>query len=130
MLDIDGVLHPAQAGTLLYLPLLEQWLRQHPSIDVVISSNWKNDRPFEALVALFSEDLRGRVIGTTPTIDGASREDEILALVSKYGIDRWIAFDDRPQDFPTTQEKHLVATSYFDGLSRVHLERAERVLSL
>lgn len=36
MLDIDGVLHPAQSGTLLYLPLLEAWLRQHTVIDVVM----------------------------------------------------------------------------------------------
>ena len=42
MLDIDGVLHPAQSGTLLYLPMLEAWLRQHTVIDVVISSNWKD----------------------------------------------------------------------------------------
>lgn len=26
MLDIDGVLHPGQSGTLIYLPLLETWL--------------------------------------------------------------------------------------------------------
>ncbi|MBO0501516.1 hypothetical protein J1C51_22350 [Chromobacterium haemolyticum] len=130
MLDIDGVLHPAQSGTLLYLPMLEAWLRRHPVIDVVISSNWKDSHFFDDLAELFSEDVRGRVIGTTPTIEDADREQEILALVASYDIRRWVALDDKPEGFPTTAGQHLVATDYFDGLTPEHLARAARALGL
>lgn len=36
MLDIDGVLHSFQSGTLVLLPVFEEWLRQWPSVRVVI----------------------------------------------------------------------------------------------
>ena len=49
MLDIDGVLHPGQSGTLIYLPLLETWLRAHPDVDVVISSNWRETHTLDEL---------------------------------------------------------------------------------
>lgn len=130
MLDIDGVLHPAQAGTLLYLPMLEAWLRKHAVIDVVISSNWKDRHFFDDLAELFSADVRERVIGTTPTIEDADREQEILALVARYDIQRWVALDDKPEGFPTTADRHLIATDYFDGLTPEHLARAARALGL
>lgn len=130
MLDFDGVLHPCQSGTLLYLPILEDWLRKHTSVDVVISSNWKDSHTFDALAALFSEDVRERVIGTTPTIENADRENEILAMAALYNIKRWVALDDRPQGFPKTADRHLIATDYFDGLKPEHLARAERMLGL
>lgn len=130
MLDIDGVLHPAQSGSLIYLPLLETWLRQHQTVDVVISSNWRDTHTLNELRALFSPDLRERVIGTTPNLDDGCREDEILALASRHHIARWVALDDRPQDFPKTGGEHLIATEYFDGISIAHLERAARALGL
>jgi HAD domain in Swiss Army Knife RNA repair proteins len=129
MLDFDGVLHPAQSGTLLYLPMLESWLRKHGRIDVVISSNWKDRDSFSDLAALFSEDLRERVIGTTPTLQDAYREEEVLALVARYDIRSWVALDDRPEGFPTTANR-LIATEYFDGISPGHLALAEQVLGL
>jgi len=108
MLDIDGVLHPTQSGSLIYLPALETWLCEHTLVDVVISSNWRDTHTIDELRAYFSADLQGRVIGTTPTLDGACREDEILSLVRKHGIATWAALDDRTQDFPRTASTHLV----------------------
>lgn len=121
MLDIDGVLHPAQSGSLIYLPVLENWLRAHPSVDVVISSNWRDSHSLDQLRAFFSEDLQERVIGTTPNLPDAYREDEIEAWAGAYGITRWIALDDRAQDFPRTAGTHLVTTEYFDGITPVVL---------
>lgn len=130
MLDFDGVLHPAQAGTLIYLPVLEAWLRRHPDVDVVVSSNWRDTHTLDELRSLFSVDIQPRVIGTTPTIEDAYREDEILALVHHYGIASWAALDDQVSQFPRTAAAHLVATEYFDGITAPTLARLAAVLSL
>lgn len=129
MLDIDGVLHPAQAGSLIYLPLLEAWLREHKCVDVVVSSNWKNTHTVEQLRRLFSVDLRDRVLGTTPDCRGV-REDEILALVERYDIELWAAVDDREEGFPTTAAMHLAKTEYFDGLVPATFTRLAWILQL
>ncbi|MDF6623942.1 HAD domain-containing protein, partial [Escherichia coli] len=81
MLDIDGVLHPGQSGTLIYLPLLETWLRAHPDVDVVISSNWRETHTLDELRNFFSIELRERVIGCTPVLPDCTRLDEILCVV-------------------------------------------------
>lgn len=130
MLDVDGVLHPGQSGSLCYLPLLEEWLRENPVVDVVISSNWRDSHTFDELLSLFSADLQERVIGTTPNIEDGYREDEILALVRKYSIAHWAALDDREQEFPTAGHDHLVATEYLYGLKTQHLERLMQNLKL
>lgn len=127
MLDFDGVLHPAQSGSLIYLPLLETWLQSFPAVEVVISSSWKGSQTLEGLRALFSASLRHRVIGTTPGLPGESREEEILHLVRQYRIGAWVALDDRAQEFPTTKFSNLVETEYFDGLAAHHLKVVERL---
>ena len=101
MLDIDGVLHPAQAGSLIYMPVLEAWLRSNVAVDVVISSNWKDTHTLEQLRAFFGVDLRERALGATPNLPGHRREDEILALVEQHDIELWPAVDDREDGFPT-----------------------------
>jgi hypothetical protein len=122
-LDIDGVLHPGQSGSLVHLPLFEGWLREHVFIDVVISSNWRDNRTFSSLCDLFSPDIQDRVIGTTPNMPYHNREDEILALCQKYGITKWVAIDDRAQEFPVTANTHLVATEYLVGVTTDDLKR-------
>jgi hypothetical protein len=128
MLDFDGVLHRAQTGTLRRLPALEAWLREFPQVDVVISSNWRDTHALPDLCAYFSADLQPRVIGTTPNIEGARREDEILALVREYGITCWAALDDQPEGFPRTAETNLAATEYYDGLTNLSLRRLSLLL--
>lgn len=130
MLDIDGVLHPGQAGSLIYLPMLEDWLRQHPQVDVVVSSNWRETRSLDELQSLFSFDIRVRIIGTTPVIPGARREDEIAALADEYGIEQWAAVDDRGSGFPHTGQHRLAKTESLDGLTKQTFERLEEILSL
>lgn len=127
MLDFDGVLHPAQSGSLIYLPLLETWLQSFPAVEVVISSSWKGSHTLEGLRALFPASLRHRVIGTTPDHPGESREDEILHLVRQYRISAWVALDDRAQEFPKTRFSNLVETDYFDGLAAQHLKKVEQL---
>lgn len=49
-LDFDGVLHPDRSTIDQFfcrLPLLETWLRKHPTVDVAISSSWRAAHPIE-----------------------------------------------------------------------------------
>lgn len=128
MLDIDGVLHPGQSGSLIYLPMLETWLREQPGVDVVISSNWRETHTLDELRGFFSDDLRPRVIGCTPILPDARREDEILFAVREYGIAKWAAIDDRTQEFPATAATNLVATDYLDGITAHSLARLTTLL--
>lgn len=129
MLDFDGVLHIAQSGHLDRLPMLEAWLRQNPKVDVVLTTNWRDTDSMEDLCACFSEDIRHRVLGGTPNLMGAAREDEILALVRRYQIRQWIALDDRFQEFLRTGPNHLVCTEYLTGLTPAHLDRMSELLA-
>ncbi|MBV6274279.1 hypothetical protein KVP09_15385 [Alcaligenaceae bacterium CGII-47] len=41
-------------------------LRAYPEIQIVLSTSWRLDKPFEQLVRLFSSDIQGRILGVTP----------------------------------------------------------------
>lgn len=98
-LDFDGVLHPGEAGTFRYLPMLEALLRRYPLVDVVISSNWRERMTFGELIDQFSEDMAQRIVGTTPAIDGENRQSEIETFCRRYGIQDWLVLDDRAELF-------------------------------
>ena len=70
MLDFDGVLHPdpCPAGDLFFcrLPVLEEVLREFPSVEIVITSTWRSTRSLSELKDFFSSDIAQRVIGATP----------------------------------------------------------------
>lgn len=128
MLDIDGVLHRAQTGTFSKLPLLEEWLRKHRDVEIVIVSSWREAWSIDELRGFFSPDLQPRVLGTTPRVLGALREDEILACVESYQIEQWVAVDDLAYEFPTTGASHLVMTDYFEGLTEQTLLELDMLL--
>ena len=75
-LDIDGVLHPDPPQPdqrLRSLPRLVEILRDHPQVEVVISSLWREKLSLDQLRDLFPADLRERIIDVTPIaerIDG------------------------------------------------------------
>lgn len=129
MLGIDGVLHRAQTGTLSKLPLLEGWLRKHGDVEVVISSAWHDSWDIDELRALFSPDLRSRVLGTTPCFFGALRETEILACVNHYHIETWVALDDAGDQFPTIGPYNLILTNHFEGITKDTLLELELILT-
>lgn len=123
-LDFDGVLHPEpcfdDAKLFCFLPKLESVLRDHPQINIVISSTWRESRSLRELQDLFSQDIAQRVIGVTPCwhdypelldVVGYQRHAEILAWIrnSDEPWVRWIAIDDKSYLFKPFL-KNLVRT--------------------
>lgn len=100
------------------MPMLEDWLRDRPGVDIVISSSWREIHQFEELVTHFSEDLQRRVLGCTPAYmsrqggqcvyadwapgpTGYRREAECRRwLLDNVDPRRaWVAIDDTPDLF-------------------------------
>jgi hypothetical protein len=126
-LDIDGVLHPDPPQPdqrLRSLPRLVEILRDHPQVEVVISSLWREHLSLDQLRDLFPADLRARIIDVTPIaerIDGwlpARREEEILEWLSASGRadEPWFALDDQAWQF-TQHRDRLIACVFYDGIT-------------
>lgn len=111
-LDFDGVTHPEpspsdQAHCLL--PLIEAVLREHPTVEIVISSSWRDHYTLEEMRDFFAPDIGARLIGVTPSIKNPGsdwlpghvpeyeREWEIESWMKSnrpWGTP-WLAIDDR-----------------------------------
>ena len=69
-LDFDGVVHPEPCNPKHYfaqLPLIEEVLREHPGVDIVISSSWRGVHTLDDMREHFSSDIAPRVVGVTPS---------------------------------------------------------------
>ena len=108
-MDVDGVLrrHDAPRYRLepACLEAFENAMRWIPEAAIVISSSWREGFSLGELRAFFPEELRARVIGTTPIApsqDGHARHREVLSYLRRHGLqDRpWIAIDDDREHFP------------------------------
>lgn len=74
-LDFDGVTHPysvikAPERQFEAVPLIEAVLREHPEVEVVLSTSWRETYPLDELRYLFSIDIAGRIVGATPNYSG------------------------------------------------------------
>lgn len=111
-LDFDGVLHPEGVGEdlhFVHLPAFEAALREFPSVQVVVSSAWRLDMPLDELRQKFSQDIRARVVGVTPSLPhleakyGQRQRECELWLRQAYpggvATPRWLALDDRESYF-------------------------------
>lgn len=146
-LDFDGVLHPQpcrQDELFERLPLLEEWLREHLQVEVVISSSWRHQVPWQAILERFSPDIRGRVIGHTPPFSEVGpalvpagilifqREAEIFAWRQVRGrlADPWIALDDFPWWF-SHRCANLLTTDPATGLTAAGMvELGQRIKTI
>lgn len=135
-LDIDGVLHPAVNYNpellLLNLPMLEDVLRQRPSVEIVVSSTWRETRALSELRALFSHDIAARIVGVTPhwrdiqdetTYGAYVRQAEIEAWLRSTGRswEQWLAVDDQKHLFKPFC-KNLLVTNAATGLTKFDCE--------
>ena len=130
-LDIDGVLHPHQRGTMELLPVLEAFLRAHPTVRVVISSTWRMQNSLEDLREFFAEDVRHQIEGVTPFINQTpfSRFQEITAYLLETGSRRWCALDDEAHLFPP-ECANLVHTRAAAGVTPDDLLAVARILGV
>ncbi|WP_342617552.1 HAD domain-containing protein [Rhodoferax sp. GW822-FHT02A01] len=145
-LDFDGVLHPDPCDRrdwFCQLPLLENVLRQHPHVDVVISSSWRYDHSLEQLRGTFAEDLRSRIVGVTPTdarpqvedwmpqalLPSHHREIECRKWLQRYRSTQthWLAIDDVREWF-APDCKNLLVTDSGKGFRPEQVEFLEKCI--
>lgn len=134
-LDFDGVTHPwGEVEDFRCLPELEAVLRDYPETRVIIASDWRTLFSLPKLVARFSEDIRPRVIDTTPTIF-PRKPDELYGLrerearqwlARKEADAQWLAIDDAPGNWPT--RARLVLTDFKRGFTDEDAGRMRRML--
>lgn len=134
-LDFDGVTHPwGEVEDFRCLPELEAVLRDYPETRVVIASDWRTLFSLPKLAARFSEDIRPRVIDTTPTIFPRKpdelyglREREARQWLARRGpTAQWLAIDDAPGNWPT--RARLVLTDFKHGFTDEDAGRMRRML--
>lgn len=134
-LDFDGVTHSDgcfSANFFCRLPLIEEVLREFPSVKIVISSSWRDHHPLDTLMRHFAGDMRTRVIGATPNakriIDRITNgglpdpkieferqwECEFWLEENRRWAERWVAIDDRPEWFEPACP-HLLLTKPATG---------------
>lgn len=135
-LDFDGVAHPwGEVEDFRCLPLIEAVVRAHDEARIVIAADWRMLFSMPELVRHFAEDIRPRIVGTTPHLvprRGSDlhglREREAMAWLAQHEPDpsqvAWCAIDDAPGNWLT--RSRLVLTDFKRGFTEedaVHLER-------
>ena len=145
-LDFDGVLHPVRTTTepkFCRIHILEDWLRNRPVVDVLISSSWREVHSFDLLQSFFADDLQTRVIGVTPlahrllgpswsrsdaerTVAIGERQFEIEQWIADSGAPErpWAALDDDPSLF-RPECRNLVTCDPDVGLTTEHLHQLD-----
>lgn len=135
--DFDGALHPIDSGDFCgeiggemgfisvrddaplfcRLPLLIDALRDHPDVQIVVSSSWRRLYSSRALRAFLGE-LADRYLGETPFLAGCSRHDEIVCFIRENELETvpWLALDDDPKNFPVSCP-NVLWTDPEDGLA-------------
>lgn len=128
-LDFDGVTHPEPCypdNLLCRLSLIEEVLKGHPTVSIVISSSWRDVYSLEQLREFFSSDFALRVIGVTPSMKRPSGDwlpghvpqyerewecDSWMRQNRPWGTP-WLAIDDRAHWFrPDCSELLLTDSS-------------------
>lgn len=135
-LDFDGVLHPSlclEREHFCRLPLFEAVMRRFPGVRIVISSSWRHHFPLAHLLARFSGDIAGQVVGTTPLVapdEPFCRHREILAYLELQGLEQaaWLALDDSSYEFPARCANLQLCDGRY-GLTEAHAEDLAQRLS-
>ncbi|WP_139146976.1 HAD domain-containing protein [Hydrogenophaga sp. PML113] len=129
-LDIDGVLHRRAPGAEKFtaLPQLQQSMRRHSRLEVVISSSWREVFDFEDLVELFDEDLRTRIVDSTPVLEQDTefvrqRECEHWMRTHRSPYQEWVALEDEKALF----EPGCPQLLFVDGSKGLQLEDCMRL---
>ncbi|MEQ0217902.1 HAD domain-containing protein [Klebsiella sp. CN_Kp114] len=131
-LDIDGVLHRAENGSLEFMPVLEDLLASHPNVGIILSTNWRIGVSRDAILRHFPPAVRERIAGANPDLDGKVVEyvrwQECMSVVENFGLERYTFVDDTARLFPLNCPD-LFLTSRHQGLNRDAAEQLCRRLS-
>ena len=141
-LDFDGVLHPhfprrdrtdEENQLFSYLSRLESVLRDSPEWKIVISSSWRENRPWANVIQAFSPDIAGRILGATPVLKVKEppyprypRHNEVMSFLEVNGWQdaRWLALDDDPALYPPDCESLILCEDGFRETEEVTLREA------
>lgn len=125
-LDFDGVMHPAESGSLALMPNLIRLLLAAPEVDVVLSTNWRLNASRDYLLDLFPVEIRHRIAGVTPEAEEGAfeRERECEEYLARHSIDRAVAVDDDASLFSPSWHRLFLVDRY-QGLTA---EQAERLI--
>lgn len=139
-LDFDGVVSRGNSGDFARLPLLSQWLLDHPTVAVVVSSSWRHYHSVPELVDIlydpaFGESVVGnRIVGVTKNLPGLEEGFKRELLVNQWRADhghqgRFACLDDATALF-SPGWPNLVATNGDKGLMVDDLQRLSELLGL
>ncbi|OGB83229.1 MAG: hypothetical protein A2535_06565 [Burkholderiales bacterium RIFOXYD2_FULL_59_8] len=105
-LDFDGVTHPdpcRKEAFFCQLPLIEDVLRTHKGVELVISSSWRYEDSLDKLRSYFSADIRELIVGVTPSVTRTNDEGwippDLLRHHREWECRKWIR-QHRPTDVP------------------------------
>jgi hypothetical protein len=139
-LDFDGVMHPEfcnESKHFVHLATFEAVMRAAPSVELVISSTWRQKRSLDELKALFTADVAARIIGSTPlyaqledvpdSLLGYEREAECRSWLRQHGraAQEWLALDDRSWNFRPFNHNVLLV----DGRVGLNADAAKALLA-
>jgi len=95
--DVDGVLHPNDVGNLCCASHLVSITNKVPSLQLVMSSNWRETMDHEFFQRAFPKEILERTTGFTPVLETYPyrRQREIEAFAAHFGLNRYICIDDQ-----------------------------------
>lgn len=122
-LDIDGVLHRGENGTLEFMSMLSAVLDECEDTRIILSTNWRIVPEREQVLRHFPVEVRKRIVGSNPDLDGKVSEfvryHECMAVVTQFGLKRYTFLDDTARLFPHPCDA-LFLTPRHEGLNQEH----------
>ncbi|EOC0011705.1 HAD domain-containing protein [Cronobacter turicensis] len=119
-LDIDGVLHRAENGSLEFMPVLCDVLRECPNVRIILSTSWRLGASTKDVLSHFTSEIRPFIVGANPDLDGHVSEHirwhECMAMVRHLGLSSYTFVDDSARLFPESCPS-LFLTKRYEGLN-------------
>lgn len=134
-LDIDGVLNKTQdwkkgfvinSKCLVALcSLLERMSKRYNSVDVVMSSTWReglSDIIEDTVLRAILQIPRVRIAGTTPR-GGPDRQAQIEYYIRRNNVEEYMILDDDPSLFPDISRVNIFLTDCNQGLTEENVNQ-------
>jgi hypothetical protein len=149
-LDFDGVLHPddvyrtrsglelrAPGQLMMHAGILIEILKEFPQVKISLSTSWVRILGYRRARAALPPELQVLTVSSTwhsrmpkaplEGYDMFSRYQQIRTAVTRAGLTNWIALDDDPFESWPDQDRRLIRTDPYLGLSSVPTQKELRV---